>query len=90
MPACLLRTFLPVLLCFCSTSASQTDDLKILFLGDSGHHQPEARFQQLAPVLERRGIDLVYTDDMDSIQLDSLQQFDGLILYANIDEMSDE
>ena len=35
--------------------------LKVLFLGDQGHHKPAERFAQLEPVLATRGIDLVYT-----------------------------
>src|SRR6266542_5237943 len=36
--------------------------IKVLFLGDNGHHRPAERFRQLQPVLDKRGIDLTYTD----------------------------
>ena len=36
--------------------------VKVLFLGDNGHHRPAERFRQLMPVLAKRGIDLTYTD----------------------------
>lgn len=62
-------------------------DLKLLFLGDNGPHRPEARFQQLAPVLEQRGIQLQYTDRMEDLAPQSLAPFDGLVLYANIDRI---
>src|ERR1700683_4682112 len=39
-------------------AADEPKPIKILFLGDKGHHQPEMRFRQLQPVLAKRGIDL--------------------------------
>jgi len=65
-------------------------DLKLLFLGDQGPHHPVRRFEQLAPVLAERGIDLVYTDDPGCLNAERLHQFDGLILYANLDQISPE
>ena len=35
--------------------ASDPGTLRVLFLGDNGHHQPAARFKQLQPVLAARG-----------------------------------
>ena len=40
--------------------------LKVLFLGDNGHHRPADRFRQLEPVLASRGIELTYTDKVDA------------------------
>ena len=37
--------------------------LKVLFLGDQGHHRPADRAAQLIPVLASRGIDVTYTED---------------------------
>ncbi|MFL5342416.1 MAG: PVC-type heme-binding CxxCH protein [Gemmataceae bacterium] len=64
--------------------------LKILFLGDRGHHQPAARFRQLQPVLAKRGIDLVYTESADALNPKVLAGYDGLLVYANIDEIKPE
>nr|WP_235952334.1 PVC-type heme-binding CxxCH protein [Crateriforma spongiae] len=75
-----VSTFTPV-------SAS---DLTLLFIGDSGHHQPARRFQELAPVLERRGIELRYTQRMADLNPSTLKAFDGVVLYANIDRIEDE
>ncbi len=57
--------------------------LKILFLGDNGHHQPALRFRQLAPVMAARGIELTYTDKVESLNPKTLAGYDGLIIYAN-------
>jgi putative membrane-bound dehydrogenase-like protein len=62
--------------------------LKILFLGDNGHHRPAERFRQLQPVLEKRGIDLTYTDKVEALDPKVLAGYDGLIVYANIDRIS--
>ncbi|MCP4174445.1 MAG: c-type cytochrome [Fuerstiella sp.] len=64
-------------------------DLQLLFMGDNGHHRPEARFQELAPALAPNGIELKYTDRMVDLNADTLKQFDGLVLYANIDSITD-
>ena len=72
-----------------TTTTCSAADLRLLFMGDNGHHRPEARFQELAPVLEKRGIELQYTDRMEDLRDDVLKQFDGLMLYANIDRIED-
>ena len=51
-------------------SPARADDpkpLKVLFLGDNGHHRPAERFRQLEPVLAKRGIELTYTDKADDL-----------------------
>ena len=70
-----------------AVTSSAAGDLNVLFLGDNGHHQPRARFDQLQPVLAERGIQLVYTDDMEDLNLPKLRQYDALALYANIDRI---
>ena len=62
-------------------------DLDVLFLGDNGHHQPRARFEQLQPALADNGIQLTYTDSMSDVNLPNLRKFDALVLYANIDRI---
>jgi putative membrane-bound dehydrogenase-like protein len=63
--------------------------LRLLFLGDRGHHRPMERFRQLQPALAPRGIELSYTEDMNALRADALAKFDGLVLYANIDRIDD-
>ncbi len=63
------------------------DNLDVLFLGDSGHHQPCARFEQLQPVLADRGIQLVYTDKLKDLNAENLAGYDAIVLYANIDSI---
>lgn len=46
---------------------AQDTKIKLLFLGDNGHHKPNDRFRQIQPVLAAKGIDLVYTDKVESL-----------------------
>jgi type 1 glutamine amidotransferase len=65
----------------------QEPQLKVLFLGDNGHHQPRARFDQLEPVMQPRGIALTYTDNVSDLNPKKLTEFDAVLLYANIDRI---
>ena len=64
--------------------------IKVLFLGDNGHHRPAERFRQLQPVLEKRGIDLTYTDKVEALNAKMLASYDGLIIYANTTRITPE
>src|SRR5438046_2672413 len=64
--------------------------VKILFLGDNGHHTPAKRFAQLAPVMKERGIDLTYTDKMSDVNPDTLNGYAGLMIYSNETRISPE
>lgn len=74
-----------------SVHAAQAADskLNLLFLGDQKGHQPATRFEMLGPVLAERGIELTYTENVEDLNLETLNQYDGLFLYANIDTISD-
>ena len=71
--------------------SAEANDLKLLFLGDNGHHRPGDRAAQLVPVMADRGIEVRYTDDSaTALSAETLAQFDGLIVYANIDRIEDD
>jgi putative membrane-bound dehydrogenase-like protein len=67
-----------------STTGAHARDLNVLFLGDNGHHRPRERFVQLQPVLGKRGIKLVYTDQVSDLNPENLKGYDAVALYANI------
>jgi putative membrane-bound dehydrogenase-like protein len=69
-------------------AADEARQIKILFLGDNGHHRPSERFRQIEPVLEKRGIELEYTDEVTDLNEQRLAAFDGLIVYANTTRIS--
>jgi len=57
--------------------------IKVLFLGDNGHHKPIERAADLLAPLARAGIDMDYTDDLNDLNNENLARYEGLILYAN-------
>jgi len=76
--------------CVTISGSQAAEPLKLLFLGDNGHHQPSARFAQLAPVLKERGIELTYSDKVEDLNAATLGKYDGLIVYANTTRISPE
>ncbi|AGA27057.1 PVC-type heme-binding CxxCH protein [Singulisphaera acidiphila] len=64
--------------------------LAVLFLGDRGPHRPFERFEQLAPVLAGRGIELTYTDKTSDLNPQNLGKYDALAIYANTTQISKE
>jgi putative membrane-bound dehydrogenase-like protein len=61
--------------------------LKVLFLGNKGHRASD-RAAQLIPVMAGRGINITYTEDLDTLNLPNLSRYDVLMLYGNIDTIS--
>jgi putative membrane-bound dehydrogenase-like protein len=57
--------------------------VKVLFLGDTGHHQPVERARDVYSLLGRHGVDLTYTQDLADLNPDTLSRYDVLLLYAN-------
>ncbi len=70
--------------------AEEPKPIKILFLGDDGHHKPADRFKQMQPVLQKRGIELTYTDKAESLNAKTLADYDGLLIYANTEKITPE
>src|SRR5580765_7980149 len=82
---------IPVLSGFSQISpAADPAPLKVLFLGDNGHHRPHDRFVQLQPVLTKRGIELTYTDRVADLNAKTLAAYDVLAIYANTETISPE
>ena len=57
--------------------------IKVLFLGDQGHHRPADRAAQITPVLAGRGIDVTYTEKLSDLNPATLARYDALVIYAN-------
>jgi uncharacterized protein len=76
--------------CVCgqAPSPASAKKIKILFLGDKGHHQPELRYKQIESILAARGIDLLYTGSAEALNPQTLAKFDGLLIYANIEKIT--
>ena len=86
-------------LCYCTSSKSltaQTDTevapgkgrrVEILFLGDNGHHKPVERLPLLIQGLGSKGINFTYTDRLEDLNAETLNKYDGLMIYANHDSI---
>ena len=64
--------------------------VKVLWLGDDGHHVPLERARQTVTYLAQHGIDVTYTDHMSDINPKTLALYDTLMVYANITRISPE
>ncbi|MGI9441792.1 MAG: PVC-type heme-binding CxxCH protein [Rubripirellula sp.] len=80
-----------VMLAATSAHADSPAPLTLQFLGDQGHHQPARRAAELLPALSSRGINVQYSEDVAAVlNADNLAKLDGLIVYANIDRITDD
>ena len=57
--------------------------VKVLFLGDTGHHDSLARCRDIYSIFAKRGIDITYMQDLSALEPKTLDQYDVLLLYAN-------
>jgi putative membrane-bound dehydrogenase-like protein len=64
--------------------------VRVLFLGDRGHHRPADRYRQIEPVFRTRSIEPTYTEDMKDLNPETLARYDALLFYANIDTIAPE
>src|SRR2546423_575469 len=71
-------------------SRTATPPVRVLFLGDRGHHEPAKRFEDFKAPMAREGIEVEYTEDVARLTATELAKFDVLLVYANIDELSKE
>src|SRR5690606_18529512 len=66
-----------------ASQAARADRIRVLFLGDNGHHRPTERAKQILPALARNGIDLFYTAAREDLNDDELDRYHALVLYNN-------
>jgi hypothetical protein len=62
-------------------SAGAQPALRVLFLGDNGHHHPAERFKQMQPALASRQIELNYSDSLEDLNPGKLPGFDCVLIY---------
>lgn len=90
-PSHLIPTFLAALVGMASLAATasaapQVEEdgrLRVLFLGDRGHHQPEARLHQVYGELGRARIAIDYEEKVEALTGERLALYDVLMVYAN-------
>lgn len=94
LASCLVAWFV-CLMSGATVSAQQvgagTGSIKVLFLGDQGHHRPADLYRVLGPSLKSYGIEVTYSEDVaTSLSTKRLAEFDALMIYANIDQLGAE
>lgn len=62
---------------------------EVLFLGNNSKHHDSGKYAPwLAISLFKQGINLTYTVDLNDLNTENLSHYDGLIIYANHDNLS--
>jgi uncharacterized protein len=79
----LLVAALFVFTLFSSQAAHESGVLRVLLLGDTGHHKPADFYKTIDPAMRAKGIDLVYTDSLDDLNPSKLAGYDCLMIFAN-------
>ena len=85
--ACVLFAWAGAAALTAAAPATAEPPIKVLFLGDEGHHRPAERFVELQPVLASRGIEMTYTERLADLDPTVLAGYDVLAVYANIDNL---
>ena len=62
--------------------------IEILFLGHNSEHHHSSRYMpMLAAALAKEGINFTYTEDIADLNKDNLARYDGLMIYANHEQI---
>ncbi len=80
-----------LLLCFLfgSTCFGQAiKPIKVMFLGDQGHHRPSDFFRAIQGPMSKFGIEVTYSEDLKgTLEASTLAKYDALLVYANTDDL---
>jgi putative membrane-bound dehydrogenase-like protein len=95
LPVPTFPLFLLIALAFSGPLSAQqsppaSKGIRILFLGDQGHHRPSDRFKQLEPALTQAHIRYTYTESLEDLNPDKLAGYDCIVIYANHTKISPE
>lgn len=80
----------PAVLSTKAAPAPPANRVRVLFLGDNGHHRPTDRAKSVLPVLAHNGVDLFYTDDPADLAPEVLKDYHALVFYNNQPRISRE
>ncbi len=71
--------------------APSTERVKVIMLGDNGHHQPASLFRTIEKPLADVGVEIEYSDDtVATLKSERLNQFDVLLIYANTVKITED
>ncbi len=57
--------------------------VRVLLLGDNGHHRPADFYKAIEPALRKKNVEVVYTDRLEDLNPARLMGFDCLMIFAN-------
>ncbi|MFN7292788.1 MAG: hypothetical protein ACK5T6_19565, partial [Pirellula sp.] len=67
------------------------DPIKVLLLGDNGHHRPADFYRSIRDPLAKNGISIEYSENVaESLSKERLAKFNALMVYANINNVEPE
>jgi putative membrane-bound dehydrogenase-like protein len=75
----LLIAFLPV----GTRAAQEVGAPRVLLLGDTGHHKPADFYKVVQPALQKKNIEVAYTESLDDLNPTKLSGYDCLMIFAN-------
>ncbi|MDP7063152.1 MAG: ThuA domain-containing protein [Planctomycetota bacterium] len=79
----MLATFSLLALLTMPAPQESGERLNVLFIGDRGHHQPEARLHDVHGALLRDGYAIDWEDRLEHIDAGRLEDYDTVLMYAN-------
>ena len=75
------------LICFIPSAGAADVPVRVLMLGDHGHHRPEQLAKVLEPALAPEAIAVTYTDDVAALNPENLAAYDCLLFYLNTTDL---
>jgi putative membrane-bound dehydrogenase-like protein len=75
---------------FSNVASAQESQVSVLMLGDTGSHKPSEFYRHLKGPLGEQGIELVYTQKLSDFNEDNLSKYDGLLIFANMEQITPE
>ncbi len=80
---CMVSFIAPLVLALLPIQKDAGARLDVLFIGDRGHHQPDARLHDVFGPLLRKGFAVDWEEDLARITPDLLDDYDCVLMYAN-------
>src|SRR5678815_3761861 len=71
------------LLRFTSQAAQDVGTTRVLLLGDTGHHKPADFYKAVQPTLQKKNIEVTYTESLDDLNAAKLSGYDCVMIFAN-------
>src|SRR4051812_43655766 len=71
-------------------AAQEVGTIRVLLLGDNGHHRPADFYKAVEPTLRRKNIEVDYTEQLEDLNAAKLSGYDCLMIFANWTKIAPE